>query len=282
MPAPRSKPELASGAGGADHAAERRDEPAAALRRSCLPRPTRRTAKASSSADSPSYLLHLNGGIVKVTGVQAGRRDRRGARSAAVGRRGCSRASGGSSASACPKSSRQISDREIAYVDGAAGRPASSTPRFNWIFFTRGASREPEMAGILGAVVGSFLTLLVTLGTVVPDRRRRGGLSRGVRPEEPLDRPDRGEHQQSRGGALDRLRPARPCRVPELLRPAALRPARRRHGARADDAADHHHRLARRAEGGAAVDPRGGARRRRLEASRPSSTTCCRSPCPAS
>ena len=22
--------------------------------------------------------------------------------------------------------------------------------RFNWIFFTRGASREPEMAGILG------------------------------------------------------------------------------------------------------------------------------------
>ena len=153
---------------------------------------------------------------------------------------------------------------------------------FNWIFFTRGASREPEMAGIWGAVVGSFYTLAVTLVICVPDRRRRGDLPGGVRAEEPLDRPDRGQHQQPRRGALDRLRPAWPRRVPELLRPAALGAARRRHGAGADDAADHHHRLARRAEGGAAVDPRGGARRRRLEASRPCSTTCCRWRCPAS
>ena len=40
--------------------------------------------------------------------------------------------------------------------------------RFNSIFFTRGASREPEMAGILGAVVGSFLTLIVTLAISFP------------------------------------------------------------------------------------------------------------------
>ncbi len=35
--------------------------------------------------------------------------------------------------------------------------------RFNSTFFTAGDSREPELAGIRGALVGSFLTLLVTL-----------------------------------------------------------------------------------------------------------------------
>ena len=35
--------------------------------------------------------------------------------------------------------------------------------RFNWAFFSHGDSRDPEMAGIWGAAVGSFLTLLVTL-----------------------------------------------------------------------------------------------------------------------
>lgn len=35
--------------------------------------------------------------------------------------------------------------------------------RFNWQFFQNGDSREPELAGIRGAIVGSALTLLVTL-----------------------------------------------------------------------------------------------------------------------
>lgn len=35
--------------------------------------------------------------------------------------------------------------------------------RFNWTFLTAGDSREPELAGILGAASGSFLTLIVTL-----------------------------------------------------------------------------------------------------------------------
>ncbi len=35
--------------------------------------------------------------------------------------------------------------------------------RFNLAFFTRGDSREPELAGIWGAVVGSFYTMVVTL-----------------------------------------------------------------------------------------------------------------------
>ncbi len=35
--------------------------------------------------------------------------------------------------------------------------------RFNTTFFTSGDSREPELAGILGAAKGSFYTLLITL-----------------------------------------------------------------------------------------------------------------------
>ena len=45
---------------------------------------------------------------------------------------------------------------------------------------------------------------------VAPDRRRRLDLSRGVRAAEPLDRPDRGQHRQPCGGAVDRLRHPRP------------------------------------------------------------------------
>lgn len=40
--------------------------------------------------------------------------------------------------------------------------------RFNASLFTRGDSREPEQAGLWGAVVGSFFTMLVTLGLSFP------------------------------------------------------------------------------------------------------------------
>lgn len=40
--------------------------------------------------------------------------------------------------------------------------------RFNSTFFTAGDSREPEQAGILGAIVGSLFTLLVTIALSFP------------------------------------------------------------------------------------------------------------------
>jgi len=40
--------------------------------------------------------------------------------------------------------------------------------KFNIAFFTAGDSREPELAGVWGAVVGSFFTLLVTLALSFP------------------------------------------------------------------------------------------------------------------
>jgi phosphate transport system permease protein len=63
---------------------------------------------------------------------------------------------------AAPETERRVSDQEISWVDKlvAAGRLER---RFNTAFFTNGDSREPELAGIRGAVMGSLFTLMVTL-----------------------------------------------------------------------------------------------------------------------
>ena len=61
-----------------------------------------------------------------------------------------------------PESDRRIKDSALELVDRmiADGRIEK---RFNTGFFTNGTSREPEMAGIAGAVMGSFYTLTLTL-----------------------------------------------------------------------------------------------------------------------
>ena len=61
-----------------------------------------------------------------------------------------------------PEDERRLNDRVIGYVDDL--REAGVIERqFNTTFFTAGDSREPEQAGILGALTGSFLTLIITL-----------------------------------------------------------------------------------------------------------------------
>ena len=134
----------------------------------------------------------------------------------------------------------------------------------------------------LGRVQGLAADDARHLAARLPDRRALGGLSRGICAAEPLDRPDRGLDQQSRRGAVDHLRPARPRRVPQLHAPAALGAARRRPDAGADDHAGDRHRRPQRDQVGAALDPRRRARRRRQPRSRSSSTTSCRWRCPAS
>lgn len=57
---------------------------------------------------------------------------------------------------------RRVSDEQIEWVDRLIEKGAIKK-RFNTLFFTNGDSREPELAGIWGAVVGSFYTMLVTL-----------------------------------------------------------------------------------------------------------------------
>jgi phosphate transport system permease protein len=61
-----------------------------------------------------------------------------------------------------PAADRRLQDSSIALIDRlvADGRIER---RFNTGFFTHGTSREPELAGIAGALAGSFYTLALTL-----------------------------------------------------------------------------------------------------------------------
>ena len=66
-----------------------------------------------------------------------------------------------------PADQRRLSDEQIAWLDRmkASGQV---TAHFNSGLFTKGDSTEPELAGVLGAVVGSALMLLVTALIAIP------------------------------------------------------------------------------------------------------------------
>ena len=66
-----------------------------------------------------------------------------------------------------PEGERRVSNREIAWFDELLAH-GEVERRFNASFFTSGDSRDPERAGIWGAVVGSALTLAVTLALAFP------------------------------------------------------------------------------------------------------------------
>ncbi|MBD8876674.1 phosphate ABC transporter permease PstA [Roseibium polysiphoniae] len=59
-----------------------------------------------------------------------------------------------------PENQRKISDVQIAWFDKLEQDGLISTP-FNWALFTSADSRFPELAGLRGAIVGSFWALLV-------------------------------------------------------------------------------------------------------------------------
>jgi phosphate transport system permease protein len=61
-----------------------------------------------------------------------------------------------------PESERRVSDTQIAWIERLEAEGRLET-MFNTAFLTTGDSREPELAGIWGAVTGSFLTLVITL-----------------------------------------------------------------------------------------------------------------------
>ena len=55
---------------------------------------------------------------------------------------------------------RRLKDQDIAWIETLKDRGVIKR-KFNTALFTNGDSREPEMAGILGAALGSFFSLLV-------------------------------------------------------------------------------------------------------------------------
>jgi phosphate transport system permease protein len=66
-----------------------------------------------------------------------------------------------------PEDQRRISDKQIAYYDALVARGVVTKP-FNWGLFFNPDSRFPELAGLSGAISGSFWTLLVTLVISLP------------------------------------------------------------------------------------------------------------------
>lgn len=66
-----------------------------------------------------------------------------------------------------PEDRRRLKDREINWVDVLKDEGRIKR-KFNTALFTNGDSREPEMAGILGAAIGSFLSLLVCFVIAFP------------------------------------------------------------------------------------------------------------------
>ena len=117
-------------------------------------------------ANMSSLLIEINGGLVKV------------ARLSDVGISGevllplSSAADAGSGSwqivnYITAENNRKTTDQEIAFLERFR-ELGKVQQRFNWAFFTTGDSREPELAGIRGALMGSALTLLITLVLCLP------------------------------------------------------------------------------------------------------------------
>lgn len=114
----------------------------------------------------PSRLIEINGGLVKLASVTP---------TTATGTTlipltSPSVAKAGSwqlDTYAQPESRRKSSDQDIAFIETLRDKGAIER-NFNWRFFTSGDSREAELAGIRGALVGTAWTLLVTLIICLP------------------------------------------------------------------------------------------------------------------
>ena len=65
------------------------------------------------------------------------------------------------------ESQRPISDAQVAWIESMQASERLET-RFNRALFTNGDSREPELAGIRGALMGSLYMLLVTVVLALP------------------------------------------------------------------------------------------------------------------
>jgi phosphate transport system permease protein len=114
----------------------------------------------------PSLLVAINGGLVKVTKLE----DIRIEGEVLLPLASTADAAPGSwkiVTYAVPASNRKVSDQEVAFLERlkAEGKVESA---FNTRFFTAGDSREPELAGVRGALMGTALTLLVTLALCLP------------------------------------------------------------------------------------------------------------------
>jgi phosphate transport system permease protein len=115
----------------------------------------------SLAGEMPSWLVQVNGGAVKATTVSPDRM---------IGEILIPPAELGPGEPGTwriielttPEDDRRLKDQQIAWVLDLK-QQGQIKKRFNTLFFTNGSSREPELAGIAGALMGSFYTLVLTL-----------------------------------------------------------------------------------------------------------------------
>lgn len=117
-------------------------------------------------ATSPSVLVEVNGGVIKATELG----NDRVTGEVLIPLASTDNAQPGSWRTLVldtPEANRKLSDQEIVWLQRLEEKGVVSE-RFNWLFFSSGDSREAELAGILGALVGSAYTMLVTLIICLP------------------------------------------------------------------------------------------------------------------
>lgn len=118
------------------------------------------------TASRPSQLVFINGGIVKLTEIGAA--EARGTVLVPLANTDAAPAGRWEIVTLTqPEADRRLDDQVIAWLENLKQRGLVSS-HFATRFFTSGDSREPEQAGILGALVGSALTMLVTLVLCLP------------------------------------------------------------------------------------------------------------------
>ena len=163
-----------------------------------------------------------------------------------------------------PEESGRSSTQQLAWIDALRSERCAGAA-LQHTFFTHGDSREPEQAGVWGAVMGSFFTLLLTLLLSFPI-----GVAAAIYLEEFA--------RKNRWTDLIEVNINNLAAVPSIVfgllglavfigffglpRSAPLVGALVLTLA---DAAHHHHRLARGAQRRAAFDPRSRARHGRIE-----------------
>ncbi|MEO0922335.1 MAG: phosphate ABC transporter permease PstA [Pseudomonadota bacterium] len=113
------------------------------------------------TGEMPSFLLRINGGVIKLAKVSATAVEG----DVLIPLKDIADAEAGEWVLEMlpkPEGNRKLTDKEIVWLDHLAEQGLVERT-INSVFFTAGASREPEQAGILGAVMGSIYTMIVTL-----------------------------------------------------------------------------------------------------------------------
>ncbi len=123
-------------------------------------RATRPGGHEKLDASQPSLFVKINGGMVKVSEIEPGQIKGQIVRPLKT----LDEAAGGDwsfLAVALPEDNRKMTDNQIIWLEHLRdeGRIKSS---FNWHLFTSADASEPEEAGIVGGLLGTFWTMLVT------------------------------------------------------------------------------------------------------------------------